>query len=142
VTGPTTGKPVTLDHSLKPEASTDTNHVYLVTRREQRHQYLFAFLWALARSVDCDLAAHAGRRNISPPVVACHRPSYPHRRVLDKTDLDRLISVALYRLLLDNDAGTRLQNGSGNRRPFIAEHLRHPDFFTNDPCHHERTTMN
>src|SRR5262245_22309104 len=49
---------------------------------------------------------------------------------LDESELNGIVAVFLFRLLLNNDAGSGLNNRHRNDGPVILQQLRHADFFT------------
>ena len=70
------------------------------------------------------------RRGIVLFEVAGHRfvdPFWFHE--LNESELHGVVTVLLFRLLLNDDAGAGLNNGNRNDGSVILQQLRHTDFF-------------
>ena len=83
------------------------------------------------------LAADARRRHVRLLEMALCRLVRFGRRVLDQTELDRLVAVGLRRLRLHDDARPGLDDRRRHHAAVGLEDLGHAHFPSDDSSHHK-----
>ena len=85
--------------------------------------------------VDPDLDQVAVWRHACPGEMAGHRLGHLHLRCLAVGDLDRVVTIALGGLDLDDATGSGLDDGDRNRLRIVVEDLRHAQLLAEDRFH-------
>src|SRR5213593_1256477 len=112
----------------KPASFTGSDDVHKFVRIEDVDHDLVAGICSVF-TLNPDLAHESCRSHIRFFEMTRHwfRDTFGFHE-LDESKLHGVVAVFLLRLSLDDNAGTRLNDGDGNSRSVVIEQLRHPDF--------------
>src|SRR5438552_418364 len=125
-----------LHKSGKPTPFASSNDVDKFVPIEDVDHDLIAWICAVL-ALNPDLAHEPGRCDVGLFEMSRHRFRDAFRfHKLDESKLHGIVAVLLFRLSLDDNAGTRLNHGNGNNGSVIVQQLRHADFLPQYPRNH------